>query len=75
MAYFFRVRSYWWVGSAMIGAAALTACLVARDPASVLPLTHGEAVANALILWSALATGAAAARRDSAPLPGRERQS
>jgi hypothetical protein len=75
MAHFFRVRSYWWVGSAMMAGAAFTAYLIARDPASALPFTHSEAVANALILWSALGTGAATARRESAPWPEPDRQS
>lgn len=58
MAVFFRQRSYWWVGGAMIAAAAVTALAIARQGDASL-WAHGEGMANALILWGALAVGAA----------------
>lgn len=72
MAVFFRVRSYWWVGAAMIVAAVLVAVLVARHPDDVSSFVHAEGLVNALILWLALGTGAAFAlvRRDASPTGG-----
>jgi hypothetical protein len=74
MAQVFRVRSYWWVGSAMMAGAALTAYVETLDAASALAFANGEAIANALILWSALGIGAARARRDSSVIAESGRQ-
>lgn len=65
MAMFFRTPSYWWVGAAMILAAAIAAYAVAQGSGDAAWWVHGEGAANAVILWSALAAGAFAALRAS----------
>ena len=62
MAGFFRVRSYRWVGAAMMVTAAVVAMEILRDRTLASALIHGEAIANAAILWSALAFGVVASR-------------
>ncbi|QYE33473.1 MULTISPECIES: hypothetical protein [Sphingosinicellaceae] len=63
MAVFFRVRSYWFVGGAMIAIAAVVSFVVINHPDSTSAAVHGEGLGNALVLWIALATGAAFALR------------
>lgn len=58
MAMFFRVRSYWYVGGAMIGVAAITAYVIAHNPGDAYVRVHEEGLVNAAILWGALAAGA-----------------
>lgn len=55
MAMFFRVPSYWWVGIAMLGVAAIAASVIAGHPGDANAWLHGEGLANAFILWAALA--------------------
>ncbi len=65
MAYFFRTRSYWFVGAAMMIGAALAAVIAARQ-ADAAPLVGSvEALANAIILWSASGAGVLGARAAS----------
>lgn len=62
MAYLFRVRSYWWVGLAMMVVAAFITVLLMLDGDHAFALVHREGLANAVILWVALGAGVAAAR-------------
>jgi hypothetical protein len=63
MAYFFRTRSYWYVGAAMMIGAAAAAFLAASYSESAAEIASAEALANAVILWSALGAGLAHGRR------------
>jgi hypothetical protein len=65
MAHFFRVPSYWWVGSAMMAGAAITAILIKRDASSAHFLVHMEALTNAFILWTGVGMGVASVRSGS----------
>ena len=67
MAVFFRVRSYWFVGIAMMIVATVTALAIARHPDRAAAITSAEAWANAIILWSSLAIGITPTRVGPAP--------
>lgn len=55
MASFFRVPSYWLCGAAMIGVAGATTLVLRSGVASPELYTAGEALVNAVILWSVAA--------------------
>lgn len=57
MAVFFHVRSYWAVGAAMLTTAIVCALAIAHLPEAGAEIGRLEAIANALILWSALFHG------------------
>jgi hypothetical protein len=58
MAVFFRTRSYWFVGIAMMTGAVVAALLIARHAAWADAIARIEALANAVILWSSLSLAA-----------------
>jgi hypothetical protein len=62
MASFFRTRSYWYVGAAMMIVGVLASFLIAYQYAAASTIVCVEAFCNAIILWSALGVGVAAAR-------------
>ncbi len=71
MATFFRAQSYWFGGAAMIAVAAAVTIFITHDPRNTSVMVHGEAIANAIILWCALAAGVVFALRASRqPNPG-----
>lgn len=70
MAHFFRVRSYWWVGTAMMAVAAITAALILCFPNRASTFIPAEALANAMILWIALGMGTDAGRPEERATAG-----
>jgi hypothetical protein len=54
MAIFFRARTYWLVGAAMMFGAAVVALLISRHGDAASKFAYAEGLANAVILWSAL---------------------
>ena len=71
MAVFFRVRSYWAVGAAMMVGAAIAALSLAAHPTSAAAIVESEALANATVLGLALAAGAVFALRRPHATPAR----
>jgi len=62
MARFFSVPSYWVCGAVMIGVAGTITLVLRSDVASPELYAGGEALANAVILWSTAAWGIRTAR-------------
>lgn len=69
MAIFFRTKSYWFVGVAMMVGAVVAASFIARSGMSAADIASIEALANAVILWSSLGP-AALSLRSSMPKLG-----
>jgi hypothetical protein len=70
MAVFFRTRSYWFVGIAMMTGAVVAALLIARHVAWADTIVRTEALANAVILWSSLSLAAVSSRSPDWRLAG-----
>jgi hypothetical protein len=68
MAIFFRARTYWLVGAAMMFGAAVAALVISRQGDAASKFAYAEGLANAVVLWSALGNSVVMGRSGRAKL-------